>query len=58
MPYELQSENESDLDFALKMYGQAIVDFHKDGCPAHYDNMCFWQEQVNHCAKNVANQGN
>jgi hypothetical protein len=45
--------NQSDLDFALKMYGQATLDYAKYGTSATYDNMVFWQNQVWMCAKEV-----
>lgn len=46
----------TDLEFALKMYGQATVDYAKDGNPATYDNMVFWQNQVWMCAKEQVGQ--
>lgn len=42
----------TDLEFALKMYGEALVDYYKDA--NNYDNLCFWEEQVNTLAKELA----
>jgi hypothetical protein len=50
------SEAQSALNFALKMYGEAMVTYAQDKCPAHYDNMCFWQNQAFMCAKDVAKE--
>lgn len=55
------TEAQSDLAFALKMYGEAMVanakamvSSDKMETQQTYENMVFWQEQSWLCAKNVA----
>lgn len=56
------TEAQSDLDFALNMYGQCVVKFASSAAKnavessTDYDNMVFWQNQVWHCAKAVAEE--
>jgi len=50
---EMQTTQE-DLDFALKMYGQATLDHAKKQDSYTYDNMVFWQNQCWQCAKDIA----
>ncbi len=45
---------QADLDFALKMYGEATLDYAENGGKDAYDNMAFWQDQVWQCAKAIA----
>lgn len=54
----MNTTTQSDLDFALRMLGQATVDYAKDRSPAHFENMGFWQNQVWECAKDLASQAN
>lgn len=49
---EMQATQE-DLDYALRMYGQAMLDYAKDGNPDNFDNMAFWQNQAWHIAKEM-----
>lgn len=48
----------TDLEYALKMYGRATLDYAKLNNPSTYDNMVFWQNQVWLCAKEQAEQEN
>lgn len=51
------TEAQSALATALKMYGEAMVAYYaSDRAPTSYDNMCFWQQQVAHCAQDVAKE--
>lgn len=45
------------LNFALKAYGEASMAYALVDIRANYDNMCFWQEQVWHAAKDAAQNG-
>lgn len=44
----------TDMQFALEMYGQALVDYHKGA--DNFDNVCFWQEQINQLAREQATE--
>lgn len=44
---------QEDLDYALRMYGQAMLDYAKDGNHDNFDNMVFWQNQAWHIAKEM-----
>ncbi len=53
------TEAQSDLAFALKMYGEKCVEYARakasnSDVEGYYNNVCFWQEQVWHCAEAVA----
>lgn len=50
----MMTEAQSDLQFALKMLGDALVVHAKDKTDASYDNVCFWQQQAWHCAEAIA----
>ena len=57
------TEAQSDLAFALKMYGDALVAYAKVQAadelllyPEAYDNLCFWQNQANLCAQEIAKE--
>lgn len=45
------------LNFALKAYGEATMAYAIDNQRTNYENMCFWQEQVWHAAKDAAENG-
>lgn len=51
------TENESAMAFALKMYGEkllAYVQASNGEARDRFDDMCFWQDQLMHCANAVA----
>lgn len=44
---------QSVLDYALKMYGEAMVVYAKSLLRADYEDMCFWQEQAYAAAHDI-----
>jgi hypothetical protein len=53
------TEAQLDLAFALNMYGEKSVEYARakisnSDVDGYYNSMCFWQEQVWHCAKAIA----
>ena len=50
------TEAQSDLKFALEMYGQASVNYANRAGDDTYESMVFWQNQVWFCAQNVAKE--
>lgn len=50
------SEAQSVLNYALKMYGEALVAYAKDANPSTRDYLYFWQTQAWMDAKDVAKE--
>ncbi len=50
------TEAQSDLAFALKMYGEKCVEHAAQQDSTSFDDMCFWQNQLWMCAQAVARE--
>lgn len=49
---------QSVLDLALKEYGKRLIVYvGGDSSQTAYDDLCFWQNQAYHAAKDVAQYG-